>query len=77
MWKEKGEMPIAKYLGLTFAITWMTEVIIILIEKMNLFSTTLPQVIAMLLIAVFAALAPGLSVYLLLRQRGKISGLKD
>ncbi len=77
MWKEKEEKPIAMYLGLTFAITWMTEAIIILIEKMNLFSTTVTQVVAMLLIAVFAALAPGISVYLLLRQHGKISGLKD
>lgn len=77
MWKENEKKPIAKFLIITFLISWVAEFLAYGIERTGIVSDMALKVIVMSLVAFFGALAPGVAVYILLKKAGKISGWKD
>lgn len=77
MWPEKEKKPIIPYLLITFAITYASEFFIILLEKLHVLPEPAIKAVAMALIAVGGALAPGIAVYILLKKAGHINGIKD
>lgn len=77
MWKENEKKPVIPFLLITFGITYSAELLVILLEHFAGLPETAMKTIAMTLISVCGALAPGFSVYVLLKKNKKISGLKD
>lgn len=77
MWNEKEKEPILQYLLITFGISWGAEALVIVLERLALLPAVLEKVVAMMIIAIVVALAPGMAVYVLLKKQGNIGGLKD
>lgn len=77
MWEKEEQKPVGRYLLLAFGIAWGTESIIILGERLGLLSGKIGFIIIYLLIGFGAGLAPMYAHYILLKQRGKITGIKD
>lgn len=75
MWKEQEKKPVIPYLLLTFGISWGAELLCILLERLQVLPSNLEQLIIMSIIALFGALAPGMTVYILLKKHGRINGL--
>ncbi len=77
MWKENEKKPILQFVLITFGISWGAEFLVLLLEQLNFLPDVAMKVVAMALISVGAALAPGFAVYRLLKKYHKISGIKD
>ena len=75
MWKEQEKKQVVPYLLLTFGISGGAELLCILLERLQVLPSNLEQLIIMSIIALFGALAPGMTVYILLKKHGRINGL--
>ena len=77
MWKDEGKKPIRKYLIITLGISWSAMFLMLGVEKLQLLSADVLKIVVMLVVALFGAGAPGISVYILLKSEGIIKGFKE
>lgn len=77
MWQDEGKKPILKYLIITFGISWSAMFLMLGVEKLQLLSADALNIVVMLVVALFGAGAPGISVYVLLKSEGIIKGYKE
>lgn len=68
---------ILRYILLTFGIAWSSELLIIIIERLNLFNNTIEKIIDMIIIAIGPGLAPAYSTYIIKKKDKLVTGMRD
>ena len=77
MWPKTEKKPILPYLFLAFSIAWCAEALLIVGEHIGLLTGTLGTVAFYIIFLLGAALAPMYAVFILLKKRKMIRGVKD
>lgn len=77
MWPEKEKKPILQYILLTFLIAWCAEALLILGENTGVLTGTAGVIAYFIFVGFGAGLAPMYAVFILLKKRKKICGIKD
>jgi membrane protease YdiL (CAAX protease family) len=79
MYNENEKKPVLAYLAWTFGISWGSELLIILLERLFLLSLpeTARTIVTFGLIGFGAGLAPMYATIILLKKTGQIRGFKD
>ena len=77
MWSETEKKPILPYIVLTFSIAWCAELLLILGDKIGVFTGKTGVIAYFIAVGFGAGLAPTYAVFILMAKHKKICGIKD
>jgi len=77
MWNENDAKPVWQYLALAFGIAWISEMLLILGERLSIVTGTAGMVLYFMVVGFGAGFAPAYAVIILMKRHGQIRGVKD
>ena len=77
MWREEGKKPIGQYLFYAFGISWCSIALVVLVERLHLFTGMAEKGGVMMIIGFGAGMAPLYATYIILKKYSQITGVKE